>query len=274
MRKNLGPHGLVLILRDLEQSTTQCVVGALLVGGNRNAMTRYGQFCPIAKSAEIIGDPWSILIVRELLLGSSRFNVLQRGLPRISPTILNKRLRELEVRGVITRRRLSGQRGHEYRLTAAGRELSKVIEALAIWGMRWAREAMAPDDLDVAFLMFDIERRIDTAALPDGETVLCFQFTDLTVFGTWWLVCRGSEVDLCYDDPGKDVDCYITGSSRDLIGVWMGDIPLSNALNSDAIRLTGESHLCRTFPMWFARSVFADTPRPTEAEKLSGDQDR
>src|SRR5215510_5215118 len=107
-------------------------------------MTQYGQFCPIAKSAEILGDPWSILIVRELLLGSSRFSVLQRGLPRISPTVLNTRLKELEEWGVIIKRRLSGQRGHEYRLTAAGR------------------------DMDVSILMFDIQRRIDTTALPDG----------------------------------------------------------------------------------------------------------
>src|SRR5215470_7085762 len=105
-------------------------------------MKQYGQFCPIAKSAEILGDPWSILIVRELLLGSSRFSVLQRGLPRISPTVLNTRLKELEDRGVIIKRRLSGQRGHEYRLTAAGRELSAVIEALAVWGMRWVRSEL------------------------------------------------------------------------------------------------------------------------------------
>jgi len=231
-------------------------------------MQRYGQFCPIAKSAEIIGDPWSILIARELLLGSSRFNTLQRGLPRISPTVLNTRLKELEERGVIIKRRLSNQRGHEYRLTAAGRELSSVIEALAVWGMRWAREKMEADDMDVSILMFDIQRRIDTTALPDGETVLCFNFTDLETFGRWWLVCRDPEVDLCYEDPGKDVDCYVTGSSRDLIGVWMGDVPLSKALKSEIIQLTGERHLCRAFPRWFTLSSFAKTPRPTTAERL------
>ena len=170
-------------------------------------MKSYGQFCPVAKAAEIIGDPWSILIVRELLLGSSRFNLLQRGLPRISPTVLNTRLKELEERGVIVKRRLNGQRGHDYRLTAAGRELSAVVEALAVWGMRWARDEMAAADFDVSFLMVDIQRRIDTAALPGGETVLCFHFTDLPRFGRWWLVCRGVEVDWCDADPGRDVDC-------------------------------------------------------------------
>lgn len=232
-------------------------------------MRQYGQFCPIAKSAEIIGDPWSILIVREMLLGSSRFNALQRGLPRISPTVLNTRLKELEERGVIIKCRLKGQRGHEYRLTAAGRELSKVVEALAVWGMRWARDEMGPDDLDVSFLMFDIQRRIDKAALPDGETVLCFQFTDVKNknFRHWWLICQGSDVDLCYEDPGKDVDCYVTGSSRDIIGIWIGDIPLSKALKAESVQLAGGRHLCRTFPRWFTLSAVAKTPRPTPAER-------
>jgi DNA-binding HxlR family transcriptional regulator len=232
-------------------------------------MRQYGQFCPIAKSAEIIGDPWSILIIRELLLGSSRFNVLQRGLPRISPTILSKRLKELEERRVIIRRRLKGYRGYAYHLTAAGRELSGVMEALAVWGMRWARDKMAPSDLDVSLLMFDVQRRIDRTALPEGETVLCFQFTDITNFCHWWLVCRDGEVDLCYEDPGKDVDCYVTGTSRDMIGIWMGDIPLAKALKAGSVQLTGARHLCRAFPKWFALSATAQTPRPTAAERRS-----
>lgn len=230
-------------------------------------MTQYGQFCPVAKSAEIIGDSWSILIVRELLLGSSRFNMLQRGLPRISPTVLNARLKGLERQGVIVKRRLNGQRGHEYRLTAAGRELSAVVEALAVWGMRWARDEMGPDDLDVSLLMFDIRRRIDTTALPEGETVLCFQFKDLKSFGKWWLICHGSDVDLCYEDPGKEVDCYVTGRARDVIGAWMGDVPLSEALKSEVIQLTGQRNLRRTFPKWFALAATAKTPRPTPAER-------
>lgn len=232
-------------------------------------MTKYGQFCPVAKSAEIIGNPWSLLIVRELLLGSSRFSLLQKGLPRISPTVLNTRLKELEEHGVLIKRRLSGLRGHEYRLTASGRELGAVIDALAVWGMRWARDKMEADDLDVTFLMFDVQRRIDTGVLPDGETVLGFIFTDLDSFSHWWLVCLDNEVDLCYADPGKDVDCHISGTSRDLIGVWMGDLPLAAALRSEAIQLTGERHLCRAFPKWFRLSALAQTPRPAGGEPAS-----
>jgi DNA-binding HxlR family transcriptional regulator len=235
-------------------------------------MTRYGQFCPVAKSAEIIGDPWSILIVRELLLGRNRFSVLQRGLPRISPTVLNTRLKQLETRGVVVKQRLSGQRGHDYRLTAAGRELSAVVDALAVWGMRWARDEMKPADLDVSFLMFDIQRRIDTTALPDGETVLCFLITDAKKpFRSWWLICRGADVDLCYEDPGKDVDCYVTATAADLIGTWMGDVPLSTALKSEMIQVSGDRHVCQTFSKWFVLSAVAKTARPTPAQRRVAD---
>ena len=142
-------------------------------------MPSYGQFCPVAKSAEILGDPWSILIVRELLLGSSKFSELQRGLPKISPTVLNTRLKDLDHSGVLTRRKLKGQRGHAYYLTVAGKELAPVIETLVVWGMRWARENMEDQDYDATFLMFDIQRNFDPSRLPNAETVLCFQFPEL-----------------------------------------------------------------------------------------------
>ena len=232
-------------------------------------MTKYGQFCPIAKSSEILGDTWSILIVREMLLGSTRFSQLQKGLPKISPTILTKRLKELETCGVILKRKLSAQKGHEYRLTPAGRELSGVIEALAVWGMRWARDEMEPDDLDATFLMFDIERNIVTNELPDGENVICFQFPDLDDFSKWWVICDGNNTDLCYQDPGKDVTAYITANSVDMIKVWMGDLPLSAALRDDKITLLGEPLICNRLRKWFPLSSAAPVPRPTESERMA-----
>ena len=230
-------------------------------------MTKYGQFCPVAKSSEILGDTWSILIVRELLLGSTRFSQLQKGLPKISPTILTKRLKALEADGVLLKRALSGQKGHEYRLTPAGRELSGVIEALVVWGMRWARDEMEPDDLDATFLMFDIERNIVTNELPDGENVICFQFPDLNEFSKWWIVCDGGSTDLCYQNPGKDVDAYVTAHSADMIKVWMGDLALSDALRKNRITLLGEPLICDRFRKWFPLSEAAQVPRPTENER-------
>lgn len=204
-----------------------------------------------------------MLIVRELLLGSSRFSSLQKGLPRISPTVLNTRLKDLEASGVIVKRPISGQRGHDYRLTAAGKELSSVVDALAVWGMRWARDEMDDDDLDVTFLMFDIQRNIVLDELPDGETVICFQYPDLDEFGTWWLVCTEDDIDLCYQDPGKDVNAYITAHSRLMTEVWMGDVSLSIALQDERIKLLGENAVCRRFSKWFPLSEAAVVPRPT-----------
>ncbi len=223
---------------------------------------RYGQFCPVAKSAEILGNTWSLLIVRELLLGSTRFSRLQKGMPRISPTVLNTRLKELENNGVITKRPISGQRGYEYHLTPAGKELGPLIEALVVWGMRWARDELRSDEMDVAFLMFDVERNLVTEELPGGESVLCFQFSDLAEYQKWWIVCDGDKRDLCYEDPGKDVSAYITTTSNELVGIWMGDIALNDAMSDERIMVLGDSLICKRFKKWFPLSKAAKVPRP------------
>ena len=183
-------------------------------------MTEYGQFCPVAKATEVIGEKWTMLILREMFLGTTRFSDFQRGLSRISPTLLTKRLKHLEEKGIVIRKRLSGQKGYEYRLTAAGKELSPLVEVLAVWGMRWARGQMTDSELDVEFLMWDLQRRVETGHLPDGETVLCFIFDELEQFKTWWLIVCDDVVDLCTEDPGKDVDLYISTTVRTLVGVW------------------------------------------------------
>lgn len=223
---------------------------------------QYGQFCPVAKSAEILGNTWSLLIIRELLLGSTRFSKLQKGMPRISPTVLNTRLKELEKNGVIVKRPINGQRGFEYHLTPAGKELAPVIESLVVWGMRWARDELRSDEMDVAFLMFDIERNIRTEELPGGESVLCFQFSDLNDYKTWWIICKESSRDLCYEDPGKDVSAYIFTTSHELVRIWMGDVAISEAISQERITVLGDSVICQRFRKWFPCSAAAKIPRP------------
>ena len=224
-------------------------------------MPSYGQFCPVAKSAEILGDPWSILIVRELMLGSCRFSELQRGLPKISPTVLNTRLKDLAKSGVLLKRKLNGQRGHAYYLSVAGKELEPVIESLVVWGMRWAREHMEDEDYDATFLMFDIQRNFDPTCLPDGDTTLCFTFSDLKEYKKWWLLVTDGEVDICYDDPGKEVNVYVTAGIREITDVYMGDREISDALKSGSVKVIGESQLTRRFSKWFPRSDAANIPR-------------
>ena len=221
-------------------------------------MTGYGQFCPVAKATEVIGEKWTLLVLRELLLGTTRFNDFQRAISRMSPTLLAKRLRHLEECGIIIRKKISGQKGYEYRLTAAGKELGPLIEVLAVWGMRWARGQMTDDELDVEFLMWDVQRRLQTEHLPDGETVICLVFDELKKYKTWWLLVDGDVVDLCTEDPGKDVDLYLNSSVRTVVEVWEGDLDIRAALRDKSIRAHGPRHLIRTMPDWFGMCLYKE----------------
>lgn len=221
-------------------------------------MTVYGQFCPVSKAAEILFEKWTVLILRELLMGTTRFNDFQRAISRISPTLLTKRLKALEENGVIMRKQVSGQRGYEYRLTPAGKELEPLMENIAVWGMRWARGRMSDDELDVELLMREIQRRIQTKNLPDGETVICFVFTDLKKHRSWWIWIDGNEVDLCTEDPGKDVDLYISSNVRTMVEAWQGDIDLIKALASGAIKAHGDRNLIKTIPDWIGLCIYKD----------------
>lgn len=221
-------------------------------------MIDYGQFCPVAKATEIIGERWTLLILRELVLGTHRFSDFQRALSRISPSLLAKRLKDLEQAGIIIKKSQHGRRGYEYYLTPAGKQLSPIIEHLATWGMRWARSQLSERELDVEFLMWEIQRRVDTDALPDGETVLCFIFDELDRFKSWWLVVNGDEVDLCTENPGKDVDLYISSNVRTMVEIWEGKLGLKTALRKKLVKANGLQALARTMPDWFGICLYAD----------------
>jgi DNA-binding HxlR family transcriptional regulator len=221
-------------------------------------MTCYGQFCPVAKASELLAERWTLLILRELLLGSHRFGELQRALSRISPSLLTKRLKQLESAGIVIRKAQVGRKGLDYFLTPAGKELAPIIEHLAIWGMRWARGQLSDDELDVEFLMWDIQRRLDTDALPDGETVLCFIFDDLVSFKSWWLVVRNREVDVCTENPGKDVDLYIKTTLRNLVEIWEGDIEIKAAQQQNLVKTQGNKRLANTMSDWLGICLYAD----------------
>lgn len=213
-------------------------------------MPEYGQFCPVSKAAEILGEKWTLLIVRELLLGSTRFSHIQRAMSKISPTVLNKRLNSLQARGLIVRRRIPEQRGFEYQLTEAGRELFPVVLQMAQWGMRWARGQMADEELDVELLMSDVQRRIDPNKLPSGQTVIKFSFGDLKQYGVWWVKVNESQVDLCVDNPGYEVDVYISSDLRTMIEVWMGDRSLRQAQSDGLLKVVGPSAYLRDIKSW------------------------
>ena len=184
---------------------------------------KYGQFCPIAKATEILGEKWTILIVRELLMGSRRFNELQRGLGIISPALLSSRLKTLEEQGLVVRRKISGQRGFEYFPTEACEGLMPVLVAMGEWGLLWARHNLVEEDFNAEFLMYYLERSVDPGKLIGDETVIRIEFDDFKPQPRWWILVEGNNVDVCVKDPGREVDIFFKSRVRTLAEVWMGD---------------------------------------------------
>lgn len=217
-----------------------------------------GSLCPAVKAADMIGDKWTLLLMRELLVGSNRYNAFQRALPRISPTVLSKRLKQMEADGLIIKKTVAGEKATEYRLTKCGRELAPLINYMSKWGLRWARRRMNEEDLDVGTFMWDFHRSLNTTELPDGETVFSVTFTGLDAHSKWWLVANGETVDLCTDDPGKEVDLYISSTLPILAEIWMGDCDVTSAVRDEDIMLTGASYLVRGVSQWFPKSRYAD----------------
>ncbi len=222
-------------------------------------MKGYGQFCPVAKAAEILAERWTLLVVRELLMGSRRFNDLRRGVPLMSPTLLSDRLKELESAGIVEKRRASGEaRGWEYDLTQAGRELMPIVESLGMWGARYARSRLEKEDLDPSLLLWDIRRRIDVAYFGQGRTLVEFELRGaVREMRRWWLLVERGTVDLCLKPTGFEPDLVVTSTVRTLTAVWMGDEDLMAAVRSGGIGFDRDCELARTFPGWFRRSLFA-----------------
>ena len=222
----------------------------------------YGQFCPIAKATEILGERWTILILRELLMGGRRFNELQRGLGDISPALLTSRLKSLEEQGLVVRRRISGGRGFEYFPTPACDAFLPVIISIGEWGLCWTRDMLVESDFDIEFLMFYLERSVDPSKLPGDQTVIQFRFTDVAADQrNWWLLVDGSTVDVCLTPPARDVDVYFTTTVRTMHDVWMGDRSYRDAINSGDLIVEGEPALTRNVNGWLRSSVFAQSER-------------
>jgi DNA-binding HxlR family transcriptional regulator len=220
----------------------------------------YKQFCPVAMAAEILCTRWTIVLLRELVAGSTRFNDLRRGVPRMSPALLSQRLKDLEAAGVIRRVASGSEAGvFEYHLTAAGRELEKLIEAFGIWGQRWVETDVSLQHLDVHLLMWDMRRGLDVTPMPRQRSVIQFQYPELpAVQRSWWLlVDPGAGVDLCSIAPGFDVDLYVSTDLRTMTAIWMGLDTVRAALATRRMLLTGDKELAANMQTWLGLSPFA-----------------
>ncbi len=218
----------------------------------------YHQFCPVAKAMELLDERWTLLVMREIVLGTERFNDLRRGVPRMSPSLLSARLHRLVRAGVIER--IDDGDGVRYVPTQAGRELRPVIEALGAWGTRWIPE-LGDEDLDPHLLLWDMHRNVALDATPARRTVVAFRFDDVEVHD-WWIVIDVDDVDVCDEDPGYPVTATVSGHLRELIRVHRGDTDWRSALRSGALEIDGTERVRRDLPRWFRPSPFAEVPRP------------
>jgi len=221
-------------------------------------MKTYGQFCPVAKAAEVFCERWTALILRDLGLGVSRFAQLQRGVPQASPALLARRLKQLEAEGIVERRRPEQGRSWTYHLTPAGQDFVPVVAALGEWGQRWSRRDLVSHEMNAGLLLWAMERGALPDAFGDRRTVVKMTFKDRPANKRhYWFVVEKGRTELCIDDPGSPVDLYIATTLRDMIYVWRGDVPLARGLNHGLLEVLGEAWAVRAFPRWLARSKYA-----------------
>lgn len=217
----------------------------------------YGQYCPIVRAVEVLGERWTFLIIRDMLVGASRFNDLSRGLPGLSRTLLTKRLRQLENADIVER--LDGR----YFLTDAGRELEPIVFGLGAWGARWMFEDPRPDELDAELLVWWMHSRINTEPLPNRRVVFHIRFDDDPRL--FWLIIEPERVSVCLIDPLFDVDITINSDTATLYRVWLGREPIRSAVKSGRMTFEGQRALVRRMPEILQLSpvskLVAATPR-------------
>jgi DNA-binding HxlR family transcriptional regulator len=231
----------------------------------------YGQFCPVAMAAELLATRWTLVLLGEMLSGSTRFNEIRRGVPRMSSALLAKRLRELEKAGVVL------HEDGEYRLTPSGQELAPLVRGLGRWALRWVNPQCTLANLDARLLMWNVRRNLTPDPMPDRRTVVEFHFPELPDAEAryWLIVVPGAPVDLCSIDPGHDVDLYVAADLRAMTSAWMGLSDFRAELRAGRIELHGDAGLSGSFTRWIGRSGLAGDARSEGApRRLPADSGR
>jgi DNA-binding HxlR family transcriptional regulator len=217
-----------------------------------------GQFCSVARALDVLGERWSLLVVREVLMGSQRFGDIQRGIPRISRTMLSARLRELVELGVLER--TTGDGGPIYELTQAGRELEAIVRDLGVWGQRWLPRTLPQTELDADALLWDVRRRIAVDALPKVPIVVRFELASARDRASArFLLLRRSEVSLCTENPGFPDQLCIRAALATFTAWWRGDLSFGQA-RAAGMTIEGPREWVRAFPSWFLGYAFAHVP--------------
>ena len=216
-------------------------------------MNLYGQFCPLAQAAQLLCERWTLLIVREMVAGSTRFNEIKKGVPKMSPSLFSARLKQLVTAGVVEK---SGSNASPvYSLSPAGLALRPIVELLGAWGHRWAPSKLNKIDLDAGLLMWDMRRTVDPAIFPKRRIVVQFEYSDAPKEArNWWLVAEKGEIDLCLNDQGFDVDIMIKCSLKAMTEVWVCQKRFRDAVKNGDIEVMGDSKLVNKLQDWLRSS--------------------
>lgn len=212
-------------------------------------MKSYFQFCPLAQATRLLCERWTLLVIRELVAGSTRFGELQRGLPQMSPTLLSARLKHLVSTGVISK-----SPDHEYTLTESGRALKPIVQLMGAWGHRWAPSRLGPEDLDAGLLMWDMRRTVDVTVFPQGIVVQFIYADAPNGMRNWWLISEKDGVELCLQDPGHDVDIVVSCSLIVMTSIWICQRTLEDAVRHGDIKILGNPALTRRLQQWLGAS--------------------
>jgi DNA-binding HxlR family transcriptional regulator len=221
-------------------------------------MRSYGQFCPIAKAAELFCERWTALILRDLMMGATRFSQLRRGVPLASPTLISRRLKELEAEGIIERRRSESGRSWTYHLTPAGREFEPIVEALGVWGQRWSRRTLEQHEANVPLLMWALEQHVKPEAFGERRCVVKLTFTDQPArTRDWWFVNESSSTELCFEAPGFEEHLCLVTTLADMIFIYRGDMTLAHAIECGQFEAHGPAWARRALGRWLRPSPIA-----------------
>jgi len=228
-------------------------------------MYDYAEACPIAKAASILCERWTLQIIREMMMGATRFSEFQRYLPRMSPTLLNSRLRTLEEQGIILRKRTPEKKGFEYQLTPAGNALKPVLGEIGKWGMSWVFQSMEGDQLNISVIVRDFAFALDAQQLPSGGGVIQFAVQSDQEQARKFIVVRSGNTQVCEDNLGNEVDVYLSAELKTLYQVWYGEIGVDAACRQGLLKAVGPPVYTRNLSRWLRTSQFAQYNRNQSA---------
>jgi DNA-binding HxlR family transcriptional regulator len=220
-------------------------------------MFDYEEACPISKATSVLCERWTLQIIREMLLGANRFSELQKYLPKLSPTLLNSRLRMLENEGIIMKRKVPEKKGYEYQLTPSGNALKPVLSELGKWGMQWVFEGMDEEQMNISTIVRDFSVALDIEQLPSGDNTIQFSITGGDDIVKKYVLVRDGKAQMCEDNIGHDVDVYLTADLKTFYEIWYGDVSLNAARDKERLKVVGAPVYTRNLSKWLRTSQFA-----------------